>query len=74
MKTKKINGKLALNKITIANLVGSEMKGIYGGKKETRWCVETDYCETIACETIDCETDDCIPPPSSVVTSCFITC
>ena len=36
MKTKKINGKLVLNKITIANLVGNEMSGIYGGApKET---------------------------------------
>lgn len=81
MKTKKIQGKLVLKKVTIANLDGNEMRGIYGGApKETRKCVETDVCETNACETNACETNDCTmapefcPPPSSVVTSCFITC
>jgi hypothetical protein len=69
MKTKKIHRKLALNKTTIANLVGNEMNGIYGGApKETHKhkCVETDACETMEPE--------CPPPPSSVVNSCVTLC
>ncbi|NIO80388.1 MAG: hypothetical protein GTN53_07260 [Candidatus Aminicenantes bacterium] len=74
MKTKKIHSKLVFKKITIANLDGNEMRGIYGGApKETHKhiCVETDGCETNACETMEPE---CPPPPSSMVTSCFPTC
>jgi hypothetical protein len=73
MKTKKIHRKLVLNKITIANLIGNEMRGIYGGvQKETVknsrciTCVETDACETL--EPV------CPPPPSSVANSCDTLC
>jgi hypothetical protein len=67
MKTEKIHRKLVFKKITIANLDGNEMKGIYGGApKETHKCVETDACETM--EPV------CPPVPSSMVISCFPDC
>ena len=72
MKTKKINRKLVLNKITIANLVGKEMRGIYGGApKVTHKCVETDACETNDCESM---IPEFCPVPSSVVNSCDTLC
>jgi hypothetical protein len=74
MKTKKIHRKLVLNKITIANLIGKEMRGIYGGApKVTHKCVETDACETDACETLE---PVCPPVPStgSIEFSCDTLC
>ncbi|UCH96572.1 MAG: class I lanthipeptide [Candidatus Aminicenantes bacterium] len=74
MKTKKIHRKLVLNKITIANLVGNDMRRIYGGApKVTHKCVETDTCETIACETMDPELCP-IPSTGSIEFSCDTAC
>ena len=83
MRPKRLNKKLVLNKTTIANLTGNEMRGVYGGApKETVknsrcfTCVETDACETNACETDACETmePECPPPPSSYANSCDSIC
>ena len=78
MKPKKITGKLVLNKTTIANLTGNEMRGIHGGDaKETVkisrcfTCVDTDACETNDCETLE---PVCPPPPSSFANSCDSIC
>jgi hypothetical protein len=69
MKTKKKHERLVLNKITIANLIGNEMRGIYGGApKPTHKCVETDACESMDPETCP------IPSTGSIEFSCDTAC
>jgi hypothetical protein len=74
MNRKKNHRKLVLNKITIANLIASEMRGIYGGApKVTHRCVETDTCETNDCESMAPEYCQ-IPSTGSIEFSCDTAC
>lgn len=64
MKTKKFNQKLRLNKKTVADLNGTEMNGIHGGKPES-WltgcasCLITGCCPTGTCPTGTCLNSAC---------------
>jgi len=59
MKTKKVNVKLTLNKVTITDLKTNEMTAVYGGIR-TNWvtCGATDECWTGYWCTRICECTD----------------
>ncbi len=58
MKTKKLNKKLSLKKMTVSNLNGDAMTGIKGGISGTN--TEPPYCDTeITCGVTICDYPGC---------------
>ena len=66
MKTIKFNKKLVLNKTTVADLNGNEMKNLYGGGDES---ADTNCASCIVTCPETVYTIPCCPPPESIHTN-----
>lgn len=78
MKIKKIKGKLALNKKTVAHLNSQQLDHVKGGAPTVGTCLtcgaytECDSCTVPGTNTCDCGTYIC--PPTTQWTDCMSGC
>lgn len=76
MKKIKLNGKLSLNKETVAKLNDAQMQGVNGGAWFTLYhCNRTKNCPTNGCPTGGCPTGTCgCPEPTEGPSVCQSAC